>query len=150
MKRIERFMREFFNARTAEIKRELESRESFRRIFFSDDCTWDSRRDEVSRSESEEIVTVSMHDANNSRAAVVTQPMSPFPKLRYHLESKGENWAIRSVDIECLRCRGESGISKCSFCKGAGWLHERDQSEQINLLDTDLERRKWHSRGRQF
>ena len=68
MKSIEQFMKDFFRARTAEIKREAENRAPFRKAFFTDDCNWDNRKQEAARSEAEKILSVSGNDKEQKKS----------------------------------------------------------------------------------
>jgi hypothetical protein len=145
-KSAEEFMRDFFCARTVQIKKELENRAPFRQKFFTDDCFWDSHSGAIERSESEMIVSSS---SSGIEAEVVTQETDPFPKLRYHLQTMGESWLIRCVDVECLSCRGSSGNIQC-FCKGKGWLDGNEQASRIKLRKAKLERDTPSFRHRRF
>jgi hypothetical protein len=130
MQSAEEFMHEFFCARTAEIKKELENRTPFRQRFFTDDCFWDSRKGVIERNESETIVSVSNFD---SEVEVITQQADPFPRLRYHLQRAGQSWLIRGVDAECLSCGEARGNVECIFCNGNGWQEDKKQLERIKL-----------------
>src|SRR5262245_50450917 len=117
------FMREFFRARTAEIGSELGSWKGFGASFYSSDCQWDNRAFAVSRSKSEEIVSVS---SSRLEAKVVTQPVKPFPRLRYHLGREAETWMISRVEMECAACRNQLERVRCSNCNGTGWVGTQD------------------------
>ncbi len=97
MQSAEDFMKSFFHARTAEVRRELEAHSPFRKMFFTDDCAWNSRRRSVERSESEAIVEVS---TSGTEAEVITREIDPFPRLRYILQRKDDTWLIQRVDVE--------------------------------------------------
>jgi hypothetical protein len=118
MQSIEEFMREFFRARTVDLREELERRAPFRERFFTPECAWDSREGAIERSESEEIVSILSSEA---AAQVVTREEDPFPALRYHLEASGDAWIIRAVEVACLACAGKPGNAECIFCGGTGW-----------------------------
>jgi hypothetical protein len=128
MQSAEDFMREFFHARTEETKRELQNRHPFRRKFFAEDCAWDSRRGDATRSESEEIIAAS---GSELEADVITQPASPFPKLCYHLQRRSQNWLITSVRLECLACGGRGDGAGCPACNGTGWLSVEEHLRQV-------------------
>jgi hypothetical protein len=118
----EEFMRLFFHARTEQIQQELESRKSFRNMFYADECYWDSRKGGKERSEREKIVRVSRSENDTY---VVTEGTDPWPQLRYHLRQVNDSWLIHSVDGQCFSCRGESGAFDC-VCKGRGWLRQEE------------------------
>ena len=124
----EEFMREFFRARTVELRRELEARAPFRTKFFAEDCIWESRKGTINDSESEKILSVSSSDL---RAEIVTRPASPFPKLRYHLQAENRRWLIKSVDLECFLCAEGTRNSECPVCKGTSWRGADNISAQI-------------------
>jgi hypothetical protein len=113
------FMSDYFRERTEQLKREIQDRMSFRAKFFTDDCVWDSRKDDLRRSECERVINVS--DAG-SKAEVITQPASPFPKFRYHLQTQLQSWLIKNVELECLVCGGTGRNGGCPACNGSGWL----------------------------
>jgi hypothetical protein len=133
----EDFMRQFFRARTADLKIELERRTPFRKTFFVDDCRWDGREGTIERSESETIFSVSTSAAG---VEVITLEINPFPKLRYHLQAAGESWLIRSVDVECPSCSGNKGKSECTICNGNVWLRVEDQLERIKHRKLRIQR----------
>lgn len=135
MQPAEEFMRDFFRARTAEIKKELENRAPFRQRFFTDDCFWDSRKGVIERNESETIVSVSN---SGDKIQVITQQTNPFPRLRYHLQRTKQSWLIRCVEMECSSCREVSGNVECVFCNGTGWLGEKNQIERIKMLKCNI------------
>ena len=112
----EDFMKRFFAARTAEIKRELECRAPFRKKFFTDDCYWDSRRGAVERSEAEVIVEVS---TSITGPRVITREIDPFPRLRYMLIPSNESWLIQRVDV---------------FVEGQGWIGEQDLRNRLKAV----------------
>jgi hypothetical protein len=130
MQSAEEFMRDFFFARTAQIKKELENRVPFRQKFFTDDCFWDSRNGVIELNESESIISITDFD---NEVEVVTQQAEPFPRLRYHLQKVGQSWLIRGVDAECLSCGQARGNAECVFCNGTGWLPDKSQLERIKL-----------------
>jgi len=115
---VETFMRTYFRARTANCRKELKLIAPLRKKFYAADCTWDSRRGTIERSESEVIVAVSSSD---SEATVITSGFSSF-RLRYHLRPGGQSWLIHCVEFECSVCHGNSEIKHCFLCEGKGWL----------------------------
>lgn len=118
----EDFMKGFFAARTAEIRRELEYRVPFRKKCFTDDCYWDSRSGSTERSEGEVIVEVCNTDGE---VRVITQEIAPFPRLRYTLIQSNDSWLIQCVE---------------TFIEGQGWLGERDLRNRIKFFKTQLKR----------
>ena len=145
---VEAFMREFFSARSRQIRSELEARAPFRERFFSRDCIWDSHSGAVENSESEKILTWSNSGA---RAEVVTKPADPHPRLRYHLSSEGQRWLIEHVELECLVCRQSSPNPNCPVCKGSGWhgagnVHSHMEAE----LEPGLRKKERPLRRRRF
>jgi len=132
---VEEFMQEFFAARSNEIRRELEARAPFRLKYFVADCVWDSRANAVKDSESERVLSVSN---SGSKAEVITQPASPFPKLRYHLCFEGQSWFIKHVDLECPVCAQKGPNPDCPLCKGSGWHVAGNVRSQIKA-DLGLE-----------
>jgi len=139
MQSAEEFMREFFHARTVEIKSELDCRRPFRRKFFSDGCRWDSRKGTVERSQAETILSVSK---SGDEVRVITREIAPFPKLCYHLRRLGESWLIHHVDIECTLCNGNPGNDECPSCLGKGWLCDEDYAERIKRIKLRSKKRK--------
>lgn len=111
----------FFAARTEDLKREMEARRPFRSQFFTQDCLWESRLEDVERSATESILETKLV---GSEALVITRPAAPFPQLRYHLSSRPPTWIITAVDIECLTCGGTGGSNACAPCQGRGWLEQ--------------------------
>lgn len=130
MQSAEEFMRDFFCARTVQLKKELEDRVPFRQRFFTDDCFWESRSGVIERNESESIVSITDFE---SEVEVVTQKIDPFPKLRYHLQRADQHWLIRCVEMECSSCREAIGNVNCVFCNGTGWLGDKDQIDRMKL-----------------
>jgi hypothetical protein len=137
MQSAEDFMRDFFRARTTEIKGELERRSPFRNKFFSDSCLWDSRKGTIERSQNETIEGVSKSDVE---VLVITREIKPYPRLRYHLKVVGEGWQIEAVDTECLRCNGNVGNTTCISCFGDGWVYQKDYLDRIERLKFQLQK----------
>ena len=126
MQSVEKFMRQYFDERIAEEKREQASRAPFRRKFHTDDCFFDSRAGTLEMIQSEKVLKVS---ASDSTADVITTRHSPtlsdsVHQLRYHLQSGQDGWLIQSVDVWCHSCRGEAK-DDCIFCHGTGWFDGR-------------------------
>jgi len=126
MESAEQFMSVFFRARTADISRELRDREPFRHTFFAEGCIWDSRRRSVQRSDSEQVVEVSL---SAKGAAVITREIYPFPRLRYHLLRLNDKWLIERVEHECSSCARDANAD-CAFCNGSGWFGDTVRREQ--------------------
>jgi hypothetical protein len=126
MQSVEEFMRQYFDERIAEEKREQVSRAPFRRRFHADDCFWDSRAGTLEMIQSERVVKMSNSDAI---AEVITERESPsiansLHQLRYHLQASSGGWLIRKVDVWCHSCHGKTGNDSCFICHGTGW-HDR-------------------------
>jgi hypothetical protein len=124
-------MREFFQARTADIRKELERRQPFRDQYFTPDCHYDSRAESIERSENETILRIL---DEGPKAMVFTEQVEPSPKLRYHLKQNEQRWLIECVNMECNLCRGTNG--KCTFCHGTGWIEF--SKEKIKFLQEKL------------
>jgi hypothetical protein len=123
MQNVEEFMRQYFDERAVDERREQASRVPFRRKFHTDDCRWDRRAGTLEMMETEKIVSVSSLDA---KAEVITTQhilgrADTIHQLRYHLKPSGDGWRIRDVDTWCAFCNGEAGNSSCTFCQGTGW-----------------------------
>ena len=131
MQSVEEFMREYFNARSTEIKNEIYRRSIFRSKYFCDKCRWDSRHCAVERSDSEIIENVSKSGAETR---IITRDISPFPRLCYHLINAGERWVIKNVDVECVNCFGTVGNTACIVCLGNGWLQQQDYIETVKRV----------------
>lgn len=125
MQPVDEFMREFFRARTADIKRELEARTPFRKRFFVADCAWDSRIKSVEQSEAEEVVNIIQ--SPTSALVVTDKAYGMSRKFRYHLLHTGNQWSIQEVEFECFSCHGASGNVGCPCCAGSGWSHGRSR-----------------------
>jgi hypothetical protein len=129
MQSIEEFMLEYFQARSAEIKRDLAERAVFRQKYFANDCLWDSRTGVLERSESESVESVSGSDD----IFLVISSNENLPKrLRYHIAAEGIRWLIQEVEVECLYCKSE-GDTSCVFCRGTGWLGSDNVEARIRL-----------------
>src|ERR1017187_4332090 len=134
MQSAEEFMRDFFCARTKEIKSDSERRSVFRRKFFADACRWDSRKGAIERSEAERIESMWKYDSDDSEVRVITREIIPFPRLCYHLKMVGAIWLIQNVDVECMNCSGNAGNTACLACLGKGWLHQEDYRQPMERL----------------
>jgi len=126
MQPVEEFMRQYFDERIAEEKREQASRAPFRRKFHTEDCYWDSRAGTLETIQSERVLRAWNSDTT---AEVITSRESPgledVHQLRYHLQRSLDSWLIQSVDLWCMSCCGEAGTENCIFCHGTGWLDGR-------------------------
>lgn len=118
METAEEFMQQFFAARTAQLKSDLEARRPFRQKYFAQDCVWDSRSGSVERSAKEKVVSISNEGDD---FYVVTNGTEPFPYLRYHLRGDGARWLIVEVLGACNLCGGRGGDKACR-CAGTGWM----------------------------
>lgn len=126
MQPAEDFMRQYFDERIGEEKREQTSRAPFRRKFHTDDCFWDSRAGTLEMIQTEKVLAVS---ASDTTAEVITTRHSPprpdsVHQLRYHLRASQGGWLIRAVEVWCHSCRGEAKAD-CMFCHGTGWFNGR-------------------------
>jgi hypothetical protein len=124
MQSVEDFMRQYFEERIAEEKREQASRAPFRRKFHTEDCRWDSRAGTLEMIETEKVLKVTESDMV---AEVITARSSPnlpdsLHQLRYQLQGSPDGWLIRLVDLGCSLCKGEIGNTSCFFCHGTGWF----------------------------
>src|SRR6266496_1581862 len=99
----EEFMREYFEARSAEIQRELTARRPFRAKYYDPSCEWDSYPLAVELSKSERIVSIT---ESNGSFVIITYRGEYSPKLRYTLQDTGNGLLIFSVQPECTICRG--------------------------------------------
>jgi hypothetical protein len=120
----EEFMRQYFDERVADERREQSGRAPFRRKFHADDCQWDSRAGILEMMQTENLLEVSV--AENTAVAITTRQLAFAPvehedRLRYHLLAGPDGWLIQSVDFWCQSCRGEKGHTDCFFCHGTGW-----------------------------
>jgi hypothetical protein len=126
-------MRQYFDERIVEEKREQASRAPFRQKFHTDDCRWDSRAGTLETIQSEKILNVSILNTKAEAEVITTRNSSILPngvhQLRYHLQSNGDSWLIQSVDLWCFSCRGEKGNENCMFCHGTGWLPKPQPSK---------------------
>jgi hypothetical protein len=93
------FTQEYFRARTAEVRRELEQRVPFRQKFYAGNCPFDRRKGAMENSEGEVVLEIVKFA---TKATAITKPVTPHPKRRYHLQRIDESWIISSVDIACL------------------------------------------------
>jgi hypothetical protein len=127
----EQFMAEYFSARTAEIRKQLEARLPFREKYFAEDCLWDNKSGVTQDSESEMIVSVT---ALLNRVEVVTQTNfsedapeieTPMSCLKYILHPRGDSWVIEAVEMKCVACH-VFVPEKCDFCDGTGWIRDID------------------------
>ena len=122
MQSVDEFMRTFLNARVAEEEREQASRAPFRRLFYTDDCHWDSRLYTLDMLKGERIISIQSSVAG---ASVVTElkapPLPTVQRFRYHLKTSGNNWLIGGVERQCPVCNGE-GDEGCVDCKGKHWM----------------------------
>lgn len=91
------FIKRYFRERTEQLKQEISLRAAYRAKYFTEDCLWDSRRESISRSESEEIVELT---SSENEATIITQSAAPHQRLRYHLIRAGTRWSIDRVDIK--------------------------------------------------
>ncbi len=121
------FLREYFQARTDQIKAEIERRSPFRQKYFAADCLYDSRRGIVESSQAENILDVSEVDGEVLVNTTGTSANKMAFPLRYHLRRNGESWLIHQIEFRCSACNGtgkspyaESGTA-CQFCDGKGW-----------------------------
>ncbi len=144
----EEFMRCFFVARTAELRRELETRVPFRKSYFTDDCVWDSRAGTVEASEAEDVSEVSRQGAE---AIVITDYVRKSDYLhrrRYHLRQEKGIWRIQKGEFECSACRGkEQGLPRnpnCVGCGGTGWVDPMRLRDKVQFWNTPS------FRGRRF
>lgn len=129
---IEDFMARYFRERTELIAVEIERRLPYRRKYFTEECSWESRRGAVEASRAEQILAVSQHA---EEALVVTSGDTvkipsgettkevPFQR-RYRLRPSGETWLIHKVEVMCLACKGTGKTPAghtCPLCKGHLW-----------------------------
>ncbi|MDB6066828.1 MAG: hypothetical protein JWR26_3036 [Pedosphaera sp.] len=118
---IEKFMQDYFQARTIALKRRLEIHHAIRQRFCASECFAGSRAGVVERSEAETIVDISLLEIG---IGVVTAGADVNRRRsRYHLKPSGESWLIHEVDKECAYCRFHGVTSRCSYCSGSGWLN---------------------------
>jgi len=123
MQPVEEFMRQYFEERAAEEKREQASRAPFRRKFHTADCYWDSRAGTLEMIQTEKVLRFVVSDTT---AQVVTTRHSPsreisVHQLRYHLRGVQDGWLIETVDVWCHSCQGKPGKDDCFLCHGSGW-----------------------------
>jgi hypothetical protein len=117
----EQFIRDFFEARTALYRSELEKRVPFRKRFYAEDCTCGSRRGLVETSESEVILEVVPSEFETHVVTETRRP--PLAGLhRYHLKPTGESWLIVSADEACSSCACGLAKPRCPRCGGSGWI----------------------------
>ena len=124
MQQVQEFMRELFHTRIAEEKRILASRASYRDLFFTPDCSWDSRRFTLEMLETERVNSIELSD---SKAVVITEYKASVSALgaqinrrRYHLILECGRFLICRVELQCPYCHGQ-GDAKCLGCKGSHW-----------------------------
>ena len=125
MQSVEEFMRQYFDERVAEEKREQASRAPFRRKFHADDCYWDGRAGTLEMIQSERVLTVSSLDTTAEVVTTRATRSDSVHQLRYHLQGNRDGWLIQSVDFWCHSCRGEAGREGCILCRGTGWIDLR-------------------------
>jgi hypothetical protein len=116
---IEQFMAEYFRERTKLYRAEIELLKPLRQAYFTPECSFDSRRCSVERSEAERIVSVSQGEGET---LVITTGLFRTVPLRYHLRPTGDSWAIHHVAFKCSSCQGD----QCVICGGRGWITPSD------------------------
>jgi hypothetical protein len=122
MQSIEEFMEAYFRERTALLREQKKlSRPHFERFF---GIAEPFSRTAVEESEAERILSVQQP---GNIAHVITNG-STIRNIkahqRYSIEVCNQNWVIRMVDVECIRCGGSGKLreNSCNVCKGKGWI----------------------------
>jgi hypothetical protein len=115
----EQFLKRYFQERTEQAKREIEQRAAYRAKYFTDDCIWDSRRDSINQSESEEITEIATSE-NAATVMTMTPSVVPYPRLRYHLIRAGDRWLIERVDMR--------------LPTGDEWSNVQEMKDKFNAL----------------
>jgi hypothetical protein len=125
MQKVEEFMRELIHTRIAEEKRILANRASYRKLFFTPDCRWDSRQFTLEMIKTERVKSIEHSDL---KAVVITEykasvspPGAKVNRRRYHLISECGSYLISRVEHQCPYCHGQ-GDAKCLGCKGNHWI----------------------------
>jgi hypothetical protein len=116
----EEFMRDYLREHIEDEKRELASREPFRKRFFTDECFFDSRSGTLRMWESEVLLSVSRSDTG-ATAITKYEMRTHTHKHRYHLLQGDRGWLIQCVDMGCPFCNEKVQNSSCRFCHGTGW-----------------------------
>jgi hypothetical protein len=91
-----KFMQQFFQERTAALKRQLAIHQFYWRQFYDSECLWDSRRNVVENSAAERVLSVS---TSGVELRVVTTGTNVY-RSRYHLNVSPKVWTIQEVDTE--------------------------------------------------
>jgi hypothetical protein len=115
---IEHFMATHCRERTASRQKEAEIHATYRKRFYSPECTWDSK--ELGGpwiGNAEKIMSIARA---GPEFLVITEGFTSF-RLRYHLRPANESWRIWKVDNECLWCFSHGKKSDCMFCGGTIW-----------------------------
>jgi hypothetical protein len=117
-------MDEYFQARIAQEQKERVRRIPFRRKFFVDECSYDSRKGQVEFLKSERIFSVSSGDAKGEAITEIHDSKhDDFVRQRYNLITANGRRLIHSVDIACPKCVGKAGENDCAVCSGMGWIN---------------------------
>ena len=123
----EEFMNGFLRARAEEAQREVAAYQPFRRKFFDDDCSYDSRKGVVEGHESEKVVSVSPCE---NGFEIITNSSRPMGALLYYLRRKDDSWNIHQVKMGCNACKGVAGNNNCFVCGGTGWIDVKAMMER--------------------
>jgi hypothetical protein len=141
MNDVREFMLSYFKERSVIVREEMERRKPLRAAYFTDRCTWDSRRDCISRSEGEAVVDISVAD---DMAAVITSGGFGIggQKLLYDLRFQSGRWLIENVQFECpCTIGGRSVRERCVSCHGTGWVGGDGRDRQSSQSGSDTGRR---------
>lgn len=118
----EEFMRQYFEARIAQERREAADRVPFRRKYFAE-CFQYSRAGRLQMFLSEKVISIS---SSETQAEVITTRANlgmsdQIYYSRYRLEGRHDRWQILDFELQCCACNGEPGNAKCPACHGTGW-----------------------------
>lgn len=113
---LERFMKDFFQERSATYRKENEIHAEHCKRFYAEECDWSRWVPTVMNSEAGKVVSTERLEA---KALVITDH-SPWC-LRYHLYPAGQSWLIKKVDMECYNCWKNGWSKDCFRCGGTVW-----------------------------